>query len=450
MRKTIILFVALIGAMNLMWSQQPPARNSTIVELLSRVSEERLRQTVERLVGFGTRHTLSDTTSNTRGIGAARRWIKSEFERYARASGGRMEVTFHRSLVQPSARIPQPTVVVNVVATLRPSKPSPTGDRIIVVGGHYDSRASDPMDPISDAPGANDDGSGTALVLELARLMATMDTEATLIFIAFAGEEQGLVGATQWAEMARLQGWNLEAMFNSDIVGSTRGGDGSIERDYVRLFSEAYSPLDTGSAFRRRNSLGLENDGPSRSLARYIAETGAAYVPGFAVKLIYRRDRFLRGGDHSPFHDRGFAAVRFSVARENYDWQHQNVRVEKGKEYGDLPKFMDFPYLAAVTRVNLASVASLAVAPAAPREARIITRELGYETELQWKANSEPDLAGYYVRYRETTSPLWQHSVFTTDTSITLKVLKDDFLFAVQAVDKEGNASLFAIPTAGR
>lgn len=424
---------------------QPSQKNPSVEKLLAEVSEQNLHQLIDKLVSFGTRHTLSDTVSATRGIGAARRWIKSEFEKYARASNGRMTVAFHESIVPPSARVPKPTNVVNVVATLRPSRPGPS-NRLIVVGGHYDSRASDPMDATSDAPGANDDGSGTALVMELARIMAPVDVEATVVFIAFAGEEQGLLGATQWAEMAKQQGLGVEAMLNNDIVGSSKGGDGSVARAYVRLFSEAYSPVDTGSMFRMRNSLGLENDGPSRSLARYVAEIAGNYVPDFGVKLIYRRDRFLRGGDHSPFHERGFAAVRFSVARESYDWQHQNVRVENGKQYGDLPQFMDFAYLTSVARANLAAVATLAKAPAPPKEAGIVTRELGYQTELRWRRNDEPDLAGYYVRYRETTSPRWTHSVFTTDTTITLNVLKDDFLFAVQAVDKEGNASLYAIP----
>ncbi len=441
-RALIVMFLVSVGGI---LGQIPPPKNPVIEKMISDISEQNLRQMIDKLVSFGTRHTLSDTVSTTRGIGEARRWIKSEFERYAKGSNGRMSVAFHESIVQPSARVPKPSSVVNVVATLRPSKPS-LGERVLVIGGHYDSRASDPMDATSDAPGANDDGSGTALVMELARVMTKATIEATVVFIAFAGEEQGLVGATQWAEMAKQQGWNIEAMFNNDIVGSSQGGDGAVERSYVRLFSEAYSPIDTGSVFRMRNNLGLENDGPSRSLSRYISETAAKYLPDFGVKMIYRRDRFLRGGDHTPFHERGFPAVRFSVARENYDWQHQNVRMEKERQYGDLVQFMDFLYLKNVARANLAAFATLAMAPASPQEVGIVTRELGYETELRWKKNQEKDLAGYYVRYRETTSPQWQHSVFTTDTTLSLKVLKDDFLFGVQAVDKEGNTSLVSVP----
>jgi Zn-dependent M28 family amino/carboxypeptidase len=445
MRTSIV--VALMITVSVAFSQQPPETNAVVQGIVSEVSESNLRNLIDKLVSFGTRHTLSDTTSASRGIGAARRWIKSEFEKYARVSGGRMTVAFHESIVPPSTRVPSPSKVVNVVATLRPRGVQPGFDtRLLVIGGHYDSRASDPMDAGSDAPGANDDGSGSALVLELARVLASRDVEATLVFIAFAGEEQGLLGAAQWSEMAKQNRWNVEAMFNNDIVGSSMGGDGVAEAGYVRLFSEAYSPVDTGTVFRMRNNLGLENDGPSRSLARSISETAAKYLPNFGVQMVYRRDRFLRGGDHSPFHERGFAAVRFTVARENYDWQHQNVRTENGKMYGDLPKFMDFPYLTNVARANAAAFASLAFAPQPPANVGILTRGLGYDTELKWDRNAEKDLAGYYVRYRQTTSPVWQHTVFTADTAITIKVLKDDYLFGVQAVDRDGNVSLVSIP----
>lgn len=424
---------------------QPATKNESVAKIVTEISASSIRTTVEKLASFGTRHSLSDTVSQTRGIGAARRWIKSQFDSYAKAGGGKMTVEFHESLVPASTRVPTPSMIVNVVAMLRPRTRN-LQDRVIVVGGHYDSRASDPMDRASDAPGANDDGSGTALVLELARVFSRHDFDATLVFVAFAGEEQGLLGATHWAGMAKNNGWNVEAMLNNDIVGSVDGGDGSVEKGYVRVFSEAYSPLDTGGVFRMRNTLGLENDGASRTLARYVNETAQRYVPGFGVRMVYRRDRFLRGGDHSPFHERGFAAVRFSVAKENYDWQHQNVRAENGRKYGDLPEFMDFEYCANVARVNGAAAASLAWAPAPPRNVGVLTSQLEYQTTLRWNKNTEQDLAGYYVRSRETSSPVWQQSVFTADTSTTLKVLKDDYLFGVQAVDREGNASLVVTP----
>lgn len=446
MRKSFLLILCCF-ILPAVYSQQPPRKNPAVEKILKEISANNIKTTVEKLVTFGTRHTLSDTVSKTTGIGAARRWIKSEFERYAKESGGRMSVDFHESTIPPSTRVPYPAKIVNVVATLRP-EPSDhaTPDRILVVGGHYDSRASNPLDSVGIATGANDDGSGTALTLELARVMSKYKFDATVVFIAFVGEEQGLLGATAWAEMAKQNKWNVEAVFNNDIVGSSIGGDGTKENTYVRLFSEAFSPLDTGSVFRQRISLGLENDGGSRSLARYIKELAESYNPEFGVHLVYRLDRFLRGGDHRPFHERGFRAVRFSVAKENYDWQHQNVRTENGKEFGDLPKFMDFDYCTHIARANAAALATLAGAPAPPANVGIMNTELGYNAVLRWNKNKESDVVGYYVSYRETSSPVWQHKTFTADTTITLDISKDEFLFGVQAVDKEGNVSLVTIP----
>lgn len=436
------LFVATVG-----FSQQPPKKSPVVSKIISEISAKNMKAIVETLVGFGTRHTLSDTVSGMRGVGAARRWIKSEFERYAQQSGGRMTVEFHETAVKPSARVPYPAKVVNVVATLKP-RPSDHAapERVLVVGGHYDSRAGNPMDSVGAAPGANDDGSGTALTMELARVMGKYKFDATVVFIAFAGEEQGLLGATGWAEMAKQNRWKVEAVFNNDIVGNSVGGDGVKKNNYVRLFSEAFSSLDTGSVFRQRISLGYENDGGSRSLARYVKEVAERYNPKFNVKLVYRLDRFLRGGDHRPFHERGFRAVRFSVSTENYDWQHQDVRMENGKQYGDLPQFMDFDYLTNVAKANAAGVATLAGAPAPPSNVGLMTAQLGYETVLVWNRNKESDVAGYFIKYRESSSPVWQHEIFATDTTIALKATKDEYLFGVQAVDKEGNASLVTMP----
>jgi hypothetical protein len=246
---------------------------------------------------------------------------------------------------------------------------------------------------------------------------------------------------------ASRHAWRIAGVLNNDIVGSSRGGDGRVEKGYVRVFSEAFSPLDTGSSFRRRNSLGLENDGPSRSLARYIEAMDERYFPaGFAVRLIYRRDRFLRGGDQQPFHERGFPAVRFTESAENFDHQHQNVRVEQGREFGDVVSAMDFEYCANVARVNAAALASLALAPAPPEGVELLTRGLGYSTELRWHRNLDPRVAGYSVRYRQTSSPVWQDSRFTSDTSLALPVSKDDFIFGVQCLDAEGNESPVTIP----
>lgn len=441
------LLLALAFFSAFLYSQQPPQENPLVKQIIPEISADSIKAAVTKLVSFGTRHTLSDTTSPTRGIGAARRWLKSEFERYAKTSEGRMFVEFHETIVEPSRRVPYPVNVVNIVATLRPGDASsPSAKRMILVSGHYDSRASDAMDSTSDAPGANDDGSGTAVVLELARVMSRYQFDATIVCICFAGEEQGLLGATAYAEMAKQRGWNIEAVFNNDIVGNTRGGSGKVESAYVRIFSEAYSQLDTGSVFQQRNSQGLENDGASRTLARYVNETARQYLPTFEAKMIYRRDRFLRGGDQTPFHQRGFAAIRLSEVNEHYAHQHQDVREEGGNRFGDLPDYMDFPYCANVARVNASGIASLALAPAPPSGVGIVTSGLAYDTQLRWSTNTEPDLAGYYVRYRQTTSPAWEHTVFTNDTTITLPVSKDDVIVAVQAVDKDGNASLPVVP----
>ena len=449
MIRTTSLMVLVTVLLAESYPQKPPETNPIVRRMISEVSAENIHATMQKLVGFGTRHTLSDTVSDKRGIGAARRWIKSEFDRFATQSGGRMSVEFHETTVPPSSRVPGPSKVVNVVATLRPDRPE-VSKRVLLVCGHYDSRASDPMDSQSDAPGANDDGSGTAVVLELARVFSKYPVEATVVFAAFAGEEQGLLGSTAWARTARERHLSIDGVLNNDIVGGIEGGDGSVESTYVRVFSEAYSPGDTGTVFRRRNTLGLENDGPSRSLARYIKETAEHYGNKLAVHMIYRRDRFLRGGDHSPFHERGYAAVRFSVARENYEWQHQNVRMEGGISFGDRIEFTNDEYCANIARVNLATLAGLALAPEKPVDANVLTAQLGYGTDLRWKANKETDLAGYYIRYRETDKPEWTGQVFTADTTVHLAISKDDYLFGIQAVDREGNASLPVIPVPSR
>lgn len=446
MRRVVFIIGCSLLLLAVGFGQQPPKKNALVEKIVREVSAKNIKATIGKLVSFGTRNTLSDTASETRGIGASRRWLKSEFERYAQASNGRMAVEFFETVAPVSQRIPSPTRVVNVVATLRPERAGPSADRIIVISGHYDTMPGSATDAQSDAPGANDDGSGTAIVLELARVMSKYSFDATIVFMAVAGEEQGLLGATAWAEMAKSRTLKIEAVFNNDIVGSTVAGDGTKENRYVRLFSEAFSPLDTGSVFRQRISLGLENDGGSRSLARYIKEIGERYNPQFGVTLVYRLDRFLRGGDHRPFHERGFRAVRFSEVKENYDHQHQNIRVENGKEYGDLPKFVDYEYCANVGRINAAAIATLARGPQPPENVGVLTSQPGYDTVLRWGKNPESDLAGYLVRYRQTSAPLWEKAVFTSDTTITLKVSKDDYLFGVQGVDKDGNAGLYTVP----
>jgi len=444
--KTCVAIVVLVMIVSDALAQQPPAKSATVEKIVARISKTSLKEIDEKLVSFGTRQTLSDTLSNTRGIGAARRWIFTEFEKSASQSNGHMTVEFQEGMSPVSARTPHATKIVNVVATLKPSSNLPGSDRIFLVGGHYDSRATDVNDAQSDAPGANDDGSGATAVIEVARVLSRFEFRATIIFATFAGEEQGLYGSAQYAQMAKEKGMHIEGVLNNDMIGNTVCGDGTVQNKYVRLYAEGLSPQDTGSVLRRMDLLGLDNDGPSRTLARYVQEIGERFVPGHGVKMIYLRDRFLRGGDQSPFHDLGFAAVRLVDARENYDHQHQNVRMENGKQYGDLPEFMNFDYLTQNVRVDAAALASLALAPTPPKNVEIVVSGLAYDTRLRWKKNPESDLAGFYVRYRETTAPQWEGKVFTADTTIDLKYLKDEYLFGVQAVDKQGNASLVSLP----
>ncbi len=451
MRK-ILVIVVMLGGVNGLLRAQHVGGNPAIEQILREVSPDSIRTTIETLVGFGTRQTLSDTLSSTVGIGAARRWIRSKFEQCAKASHGRLRPEFYETTAKPSRRITSPTNVVDVVATLEPKDTqSVSARRTIIVCGHYDSRVSNVMDSVSTAPGADDDGSGTALTLELARVLSKYEFNATLLFICFAGEEQGLLGSTAWAEMAHDEGLPVEAVLNNDIVGGTAGGNGEVDSTHVRVFSEAFSASDTGDVIRRKYTLGLENDGPSRSLARYCKEIGEKYVPGFNVELIYRLDRFLRAGDHAPFHQRGYAAVRFSEAAENFDHQHQDVRVKDGHDLGDLAKYVDFGYLAKVARVNAAVIATLGLAPPAPTGTKVATDALEYTTRLSWKPSPGAEPGGYVIRWRKTSSPVWEPAQqFTKDTAITLNLSKDDYLFGIQAIDRQGDISLPAIPLPGR
>ncbi|MBS0394091.1 MAG: M28 family metallopeptidase [Proteobacteria bacterium] len=424
----------------------PPA--AVIAAITRDIRPEQIEASVRTLVSFGTRHTLSDAKDPKRGVGAARRWIRAEFERCSKAAGGRLVVTDDAFVAEPGPRIAAPTEIVNVVATLPGEQPA-SRDRLIVVSGHYDSMPSDVMDSKSDAPGADDDASGTAAVLAAACAMAKHHFDATLVFMAVAGEEQGLVGATHWANEARRRNADIAAMLDNDIVGSSHAEDGSVEKGRIRLFAEgvpAHAALT--DAERQRIATGGENDSPARELARFVRETAAEHVPGFAVDVVYRRDRYLRGGDHIPFLEAGYPAVRFTEAHEDFHHQHQNVRVENGVQYGDLPTYVDPQYTANVARVNAATLAALALAPAAPRGVVIDTVRLENDTTLRWEPNREPDVAGYRVRYRRTTAPDWE---VTRDvgnvTQVTLHgVSKDDFLFGVEAVDRDGNHSPATYP----
>lgn len=428
---------------------QGAPRNLDIARLVSEINAANIERTIRKLVSFGTRNTLSAQDNPARGIGAARDWLYGEFLRVSEISGGRMKVEKQSFEQQPGKypRIARPTVVTNVVATLRGTQPA-SENRLYVVSGHYDSMCTSPTDAECDAPGANDDASGTAAVLEMARVMAKYEFEATIIFMAVAGEEQGLVGAGYFAEQAKQKEWNIEAMFTNDIVGNTLGGNGVRDRRTLRVFSEGVPSSETNEEANVRRGVGGENDSASRQLARFIKETGARYVPAINVMIVYRRDRYLRGGDHIPFLERGYAAVRFTEPNEEYKHQHQNVRVENGVQYGDLPEFVDFAYIAQVARVNAANLAALALAPARPKSVGIVTTRLTNDTDLKWDANTEPDLAGYEIVWRDTTSPVWTNSrAVGLVTSYTMPGMsKDNYFFGVRAVDMKGNRSPVSFP----
>jgi len=400
-------------------------------------SAQRLERDVRTLAECGTRQTLSDTQDERRGIGAARRWLVAEFERISHERhGGRLRVALERHRVPAGPRVPADGCeVANVVAVL----PGRDADRYVVVSGHYDSRCSDPLDARSDAPGADDDASGCAVVLECARALGGLRPRATVVFLCVAGEEQGLLGSRAQAEAWRAAGVTVEAFVTNDIVGGVRGSNGRLEPRRVRLFSE-------GRPTAGPEAVGSEADAPSRQLARYLEQRGEAAVPGFDVDLVFRQDRYLRGGDHKSFNDLGVAAVRFTEPNENYAWQHQDVRTAEGVRYGDLPEHLDYDFLARVAAVNAAGLRALALAPRPPQTVWMDTSELTPDTRLRWE--DPGGVAGWRVRLRRTYAARWQETV---DVGLRSEVLlegrsKDDWLFAVEAYDAAGHTSLPVYP----
>jgi hypothetical protein len=419
---------------------------------LKEVSAARIQATIERLVGFGTRLTLSaqDPASIEagHGIGAAREWIKSEFERYSQNCGGCLQVKTDTFTEQPADRIPKPTVITNVYAVLKGTD-AERAKHIVLVTGHYDSRNSDTFDVKGDAPGANDDASGTSVSLECARVLSQHKFPGTIIFLAVAGEEQGLNGSKHFAEMAKQQGWIIDAAINNDIVG----GDRNPQQDasVVRVFSEGIPVAANDAQLRTIRGLGGESDSPSRELARYVAEVGRTYDTGIHPLLIFRLDRYLRGGDHYSFNQQGFAAVRFTEYREDFNHQHQNVRTEDAVQFGDLPNFVNFDYISHVARLNAASLASLASAPPAPANVRVLTKELDNDTTLTWDPSPAGRASAYEVLWRATSSPDWEHIERVGNINrATLKISKDNVIFAVRAVDEQGHHSLPVIPVPER
>ena len=412
------------------------------------ISADSIRKYIRTLAGFHTRHSLSDTTSDTRGIGAARRWVASKFREFAVVNRASMRVELDPFSVSPnprSPRVPYTVTMKNVLGILEGSDPGDT--RVILVSGHLDSRNSDVMDSVGSAPGANDDASGVAVVLELARIMSKKKYPCTIIFMAVQGEEQGLLGARHMAGKMKNEGSNLVAMLNNDIVGNTVASEtGERNAGTVRVFSEMIPALETDDETAARNALRAENDSPSRQLARYIKESSEVYLTDFTATLNARPDRFLRGGDHTPFNQLGFPAVRFTEFHENFTQQHQDVRKEKNVQYGDLPEFVDYPYAANVARMNLIAMASMAKAPGAPAAVRMKVN-LGNLTHLSWDApKTGPTPKGYYVLVRETFQPFWEKKFFFKDTTAVLPFSKDNYFFAVQSVGEQGHVSLPVMP----
>jgi hypothetical protein len=416
-------------------------QDAVIKQMVDEVSSKNIEATIRKLVSFKTRHTLSDTISKTEGVGAARNWIKAEMESYAKTSNGRMTVQFD-TFTSPKGN----KGMKNVLAILKGTDPN--DNRVYLVSGHYDSRRTDINSVNEFEPGANDDASGTAVSIELARVMSKRSFPATIIFTCVAGEEQYLWGSTHLAKRARTENWNIDAMLDNDIVGNSYGIETDLKDNRsVRVFSEGIPVVAKGKQLSDIMALGGENDSPSRQLARYTKEIGERYVDQLDVRLIYRRDRYLRGGDHFPFQDQGYTAERITEMNENFTRQHQNVRKENGIDYGDLPEFVDYNYVQKVARMNLSVLSSLASAPSEPQNVGIVNREVTNKTMIRWDipaTGKKP--TGYYVLMRETLSPYWEKKFYVTDTTITLSYSKDNYFFAVQSVDADGHESLPVFP----
>ncbi|HEY7472529.1 MAG TPA: M28 family metallopeptidase [Gemmatimonadota bacterium] len=426
----------------------PPARDARIDGLVASVSAERIERDVRTLVGFGTRNTLSDTLSPTRGIGAARRWIKAELDSISAACGGCLEVSYQRALVAGEDRIPDSTWVVSVVATLRGTTDP---DRYVIMTGDVDSRVSDVMNAVDSSPGANDNASGMAGVLEAARAITASGHRfpASIAFAGLSGEEQGLYGGERMAEIARAEGWRIEAVLNNDMIGNVEGGDGVTDDTTARVFSESPPAGTTEEDLRRMRFFGGEVDGPSRQIARYVDRIADDYIRNLDVLMIYRLDRFGRGGHHRPFNDAGFPAVRIMETHENYTRQHQDVRVEDGIAYGDVIEGVDFEYAAKLTALNVAVLASLAWAPAPP-DSVTIGGAVEPAARLSW--SPVPGATGYKVYWRETTSATWDHWIWVDSaTEATMSgLVVDNSFFGLASVSAEGNESPVAFPVPAR
>ena len=448
MKPTTILYLFLLLLLSTTSYTQIKLNDPEIKKMVDEVKAENLEATVRKLASFGTRHTLSDTKSNTRGIGAAQRWVKSEFDKYATESGGRLSSTIDYFTIKADGnRISSDSQLGNVMATLKGT--DSTDDRVLIISGHLDSRATDVMDAKSDAPGANDDASGVATMMELTKIMSKRKFPFTLIFVAVTGEEQGLYGAKHLADIAKESKWNVIAMINNDMIGnSLSSGTNLRDNTKVRVFSETIPFLETEYEAQLRKATNGDNDSPSRQLARYIKTITNQYVDQLEINLVYRNDRFLRGGDLTPFSQNGFTAIRFCERNENYNQQHQNLRTENNIKYGDLPEFMDFDYLRKITCSNLATFSNLAMSPKAPVNAGIEVKELTNSSVLVWAAPEGKAVYGYTILVRETAASHWEKTIFVKDTKAEIPYSKDNYFFAIQSTDELGHSSLpqFPIP----
>jgi hypothetical protein len=436
----IVAFVAIVFT-PLATHSADTADHPLLHEIAGQVSPERLKATIIRLVAFGTRHTLSDTKSDTRGIGAARRWVKGRFEALSTDCGGCLEIA---TPVQTftGERLPAPTEIMDVLAIQRGIEDP---DRVVVIAGHLDSRASDPMNGVVDAPGADDDGSGVAALMEAARILSRHKFKATIVYAVLSGEEQNTYGGTLLATYAKSRGWRVEADLNNDIIGATTGLNGVHDETHVRVFSEGTKAVETARQATRRRYNGGEVDSPARNLARYLDGLADRYVSGLSVSMIYRTDRFSRSGDQVPMSDAGFPAVRLTEPRENYNHEHQDIRTENGIRYGDLPEAMDFNYLAKVTRLNAVGLAALASAPPPPLMVKV-SGDLSDDTTVSWTAS--PGAAAYGVWWRETIDPRWSHrtSVGNVTTTVLKDLIIDDWFFGVSAISADGYESPVEFP----
>lgn len=448
--KKLFLVISAQLLTSFLFAQTIVYRDPEIDQMIKEVSADSLQSYIKTLVAFGTRNTLSTQKDPKRGIGAARNWVLSKFNQFAKQSNGRLTAYIDTTTYGPDGRrVDTPINLGNVVATLKGTDPN--DNRIFLISGHLDNMRSNVMDRTGDAPGANDDGSGSAAVIECARIMSKHSFPATIIFVTVSGEEQGLLGATYMANKAKKEGWNIEAVLNNDIMGSNNSSETNIiDNTKVRVFSEGLPAYELDKNGKMIRQLGLENDGKARQLARYVKEIGERYMDNLEVVMIYRNDRFLRGGDHIPYVENGYAAVRITEMNENFYHQHQNVRKENGIQYGDLLEFMDFEYLRKNTGLNLSNLANLAKAPAMPEQVKVDVKRLTNFTIINWSPPKTGKVKGYYILMRETTSPIWQKKIFTTDTSAQLPYSKDNYFFAVQSVNETGNESLPVVPSIGR